>query len=76
MKKDEKNHRIKLDAKSSLFFAHLVNEGLAEHVQDPSMGEDEVHASFQKDGNKKGKLLLHTNAFIIYIASNDKDKGK
>ena len=65
----DKKVKIKLDSKTSLFFAHLVNEGIAAHEQDPNIPEGEVHASIQKSGNKKGKLLIHTNAVAVYLAN-------
>lgn len=72
MKKNEKkNLSVSLNPETSLFFAHLIKEGLAEYKQDPNMEEGKIEARLVED--KKGKKRIHVTGFTFIILAADDD---
>ena len=72
MKKSEKkNLSINLNPETSLFFAQLIKEGLAEYKQDADMEEGKVEARIIKGVKGKKKIQVSGWTFIIFVADDD-----
>ena len=69
--KDKKNLSVRLNPETSLFFAHLIKEGLAEYNQDPTMEEGKIEAKLATDEKGKKKIQVTGFSFIIFAADDD-----
>jgi len=70
-KQNKKNLSVNLNPETSLFFAHLIKEGLAEYKQDPDMEEGKIKASIAQDKKGKKKIQVTGFSFIIFVADED-----
>ena len=70
-KKEKKNLSVNLNPETSLFFAQLIKDGLAEYKQDPDMEEGKVEARIVSDGKSNKKIQVTGFTFIIFAADDD-----
>jgi len=67
----KKNLSVNLNPETSLFFAQLIKDGLAEYEQDGSMEEGKVQATITQDEKGKKKIQVRGFSFIIFVADED-----